>query len=259
MDKIIELFHGAAGKLSTLWGALSHAKDVMVASLTEVVNARSLCGEAGEKADRLNRMMTSLGNIEALTLINKSRSTDRSMGDAMGTAREVDVGMERATSKMKGAAKMVGDEYHGLPSIITDGITNDTDDEVANSISAQIRDIDNDIQELETASKSIEESNTLHAAKSIHGEMSNIPRKVDTCKDMIDSCTEFADRSKSSIDSFLGKWSLETAVSHIKWLVISKVSLFWSRYGYIGFKCMVLWPKLCFFGAKMCMSLAFLR
>jgi len=216
MDKIIELFHGAAGKLSTLWGALSHAKDVMVTSLTEVVNARSLCGEAGEKADTLNQMMTSLGNIEALKLIKSSRSTDRSMGDAMGTAREVDVGMEKATSKMKGAAKMVGDEYHGLPSIITDGITDDTDDEVSNSIGAKIRDIDNDIQELETASKSIEESNTLHAAKSIHREMSNIPRKVDTCKDMIDSCTEFADRSKSSIDSFLGKWSLETAVSHIK-------------------------------------------
>jgi len=33
---------------------------------------------------------------------------------------------------------------------------------------------------------------------------------------MIQSCTDFTVRSKSSIDSFLGKWSLETAISHIK-------------------------------------------
>mmetsp|Transcript_12497 Transcript_12497/g.27126 ORF Transcript_12497/g.27126 Transcript_12497/m.27126 type:complete len:546 (+) Transcript_12497:173-1810(+) len=217
MDKIVELFHGAAGKLSTLWRALSHAKDVMVNSLTEVVNSRSLCGEASEKAEKLKQMTTSLGNIEALKLIKSlSGDRDRSMNDAMGTAREVDVGMEDAALKMKSAAKMVGDEYLGLPSIITDGITDDTDAEVANSFGAKIKDINSDIQDLEMASKAIEDSDIFHAAKTMHKEMSSIPEKVDTCQELVQSCTDFADRSKSSIDSFLGKWSLDDAVSHIK-------------------------------------------
>jgi len=113
---------------------------------------------------------------------------------------------------------MVGYEYRSLPSIITDGITDDGEvyDTSVVGIGAKIRDIDNDIRELETASKSIEESNVIHAAMSIHREMSNVPRHVDTCQDMIESCTAFADQSKSSIDSFLGKWTLETAVTNVK-------------------------------------------
>ena len=41
----------------------------------------------------------------------------RSMDDTMGTARDLDVGMEEAVLKMKKAASMVGNEYHNLPSI----------------------------------------------------------------------------------------------------------------------------------------------
>jgi len=222
MDKIVELFKGTAGKLSTLWGALSHAKDVMVRSLTEVGNARSLCDEAGRNAEKLKSMTTSLRNIEALKLVNKSHNNGstahRSMDDAAGTARDIDDEISDAVLKMKRAAKMVGDEYRSLPSIITDGITDDGEvyDTSVVGIGAKIRDIGNDIRELETASKSIEESNVIHAAMSIHREMSNVPRHVDTCQDMIESCTAFADQSKSSIDSFLGKWTLETAVTNVK-------------------------------------------
>ena len=115
---------------------------------------------------------------------------------------------------------MVGDEYHNLPSIITDGITDESDDdgedEVVRTLGANIRDIDTDIKELETATKTIEDSDVFHAAKAIHKEMSTLPEKVDMCHEMVQSCTNFADRSKSSIDSFLGKWSLETAILHIK-------------------------------------------
>ena len=189
----------------------------MVNSLTEVVNARSLCGDASEKADALKRMTKSMGNIEALKLIKSlSGDRDRSMNDAMGTAREINSGMEEAALKMKNAAKMVGDEYHGLPQIIIDGITNDTDGEVMESFGSKIRDIDSDIEELEMATRAIENSDMISATKTMHREMSNIPDKVDICQEMVQSCTEFADRSKSTIDSFLGKWSLETAVSHIK-------------------------------------------
>ena len=217
MEKVIELFHKAASKLSTLWRALSKAKDAMLSSLNEVVKSKSLCNDANEKMDKLKDMTTSLCNIEAIKLIKSLNGTkDRAVGDTMGAAREVDDGMEEATTKMKSAASTVGDAYHNLPSIITDGIVADTDDEIVNSLGVQIKDIDSDIQDLERATTAIEESDMLHAAKAIHSEIKELPAKVDVCQEMVRSCTEFADRSKSSIDSFLGKWSLETAISHIK-------------------------------------------
>ena len=138
------------------------------------------------------------------------------MNDAESTARGVDVSMEDAALKMKNAAKMVGDEYLSLPSIITDGITDDTDDEITDAFGEKIRDVDGDVQDLEMAMRDIEEANIIDVAKSIRREVSNIPDKLDTCKVMIKSCSNFADKSRSFIDSFLGKWSLEDAVSKIK-------------------------------------------
>jgi len=73
------------------------------------------------------------------------------MNDAESTARGVDVSMEDAALKMKNAAKMVGDEYLSLPSIITDGITDDTDDEITDAFGEKIRDADGEVQDLEMA------------------------------------------------------------------------------------------------------------
>jgi hypothetical protein len=218
MDKVVDLFQGAAGKLSTLWRALAHAKDVMVDSLTEVLNARSLCDEAGEKAEQLKEMVLSHDTDDAMTLIKSLSGDDgtRSMNDAESAARGVDVSMEDAALKMKNAAKMVGDKYLSLPSVITDGITDDTDDEIAGAFGGKIRDVDGDVQELETGMRDIEEANIMDVAKLVRREVLNMPDKLDACKDMIKSCTDFADVSKSFIDSFLGKWSLEDAVSKIK-------------------------------------------
>ena len=216
MDKVIQLFHMAAGKLSTLWRALSNAKEVMVQSLTEVVNAKSLCGEANEKAEKLKQMTISLGSVEAINLVKSlGGRRDRSISDAAEISRGIDDGIDAALVKMKSASKSVGDEYANFPSIITEGITEEEDDEI-NSFTAQIRDVGGDIKQLEEATKAIEDADILHAATTIHKEVKNIPDKVDTCREMIQSCTDFTERSKTSIDSFLGKWSLETAISHIE-------------------------------------------
>ena len=217
MDKVIQLFHMAAGKLSTLWRALSNAKDVMVKSLTEVVNAKSLCGEANEKAEKLKQMTISLGSVEAINLVKSlGGRRGRSISDAADISRGIDDGIEAACSQLKSASKSVGDEYANLPSIITEGISDTEEDDEINSFSAQIRDVSGDIKQLEEATKAIEDADILHAATTIHKEVKTIPDKVDTCREMIQSCTDFTERSKSSIDTFLGKWSLKTAISHIK-------------------------------------------
>jgi len=167
MDKVIELFHSAAGKLSTLWRALSNAKDVMVRVLTEVVNAKSLCGEVNEKAEKLKQMTISLGSVEAINLVKSlGGKRDRSISDASDTSRGIDDGIEAACSQLKSASKSVGDEYANLPSIITDGITDtEEDNDEINSFSAHIRDVSGDIKQLEDATKAIEDADILHATR----------------------------------------------------------------------------------------------
>ena len=58
--------------------------------------------------------------------------------------------------------------------------------------------------------------NSLTSGKLLYNQVSALPRKMDTCEQMIDICRNCASKGKLSIDTFLGKWSLETAVSQIQ-------------------------------------------
>ena len=224
MDMVIELFRCAADKLSTLWRALSHAKDVMVSSLANVIDARSLCAEASEEAGRLRDSTASLFNVE--DLIGKLRQRmdgdggDRgtnALDDAIGTAREVEAKMEGAATKMMNSARMVGEAFGGLPAIITDGIEDVPDDDGDAPAKTRGGNVDADVLDLKTATESIENADMLEVARAIRAEVSNIPGKVDACREMVDGCSDFADRARSAIDSFLhGEWTLETAIKHIR-------------------------------------------
>ena len=224
MEKIVHLFQSAAGKLSTLWEALSHAKDVMVDSLREVVDSRSFCEEATKKVGRLRELTGGLEkksrgvqtlNVETLSVL-KNMYKGNEFSDTMDTARGVDDEVGKAVSRMKSAAKRVKDEYHNLPPMITDGIIDSVEDEGNDSDTSKLREIETNIQDLEDATKTVENAKILQATKEIHEELSKIPSKIDICEEMIGSCTDFTDKSKSSIDSFLGKWTLESATDHIQ-------------------------------------------
>ncbi|KAL7479006.1 hypothetical protein ACHAW6_004755 [Cyclotella cf. meneghiniana] len=223
IEKVVELFQAAAGKLSLLWKSLVTAKDKMVESLTDVIGARSLCVEAGEQMDNLKDLVTSLGmkfwdvrNLNPDTFkILKSMDNDRSLDDAMQTTRGIDDSVEAAVQQMQNVARRVQDEYNNLPPMITDGISDasDDDDVLNDTARKNVDGLQNDIQEMQASAKTIEE---LNATKAMHEEVSRIAEKIEKCKDTLQLCTGFADKSKSSIDSFLGKWSLETAVSQIQ-------------------------------------------
>ena len=235
MDMIIALFHNAAEKLGSLWKALSHAKDVMVKSLTDVVDARALCTEASEEAGQLKETTASFVDVKGLVGKFKKKDAnrqDRGVGDtrsgggnpldaALETARKLEKKMEGAAMKMLNAAKSVGDAFTSLPSIITDGIKDatDDDDDVANESAAKARsggDVDSDVNDLEAATASVENANIAEILTSVKDEVTNIPGKVDTCREMVDGCGEFADLAKSAVNSFLhGKWTLETAINYI--------------------------------------------
>ena len=172
--------------ISSLWRALSHAKDVMVSSLTNVIDARSLCAEASEEAGRLRDTTASLCNVEGLIGKLRKNRTNKDMGadeldDAIGTARKVEATMERAASKMMNSARMVGEAFNGLPAIITEGIKDAPGDDEEAVPKTRGGNIDADVLDLETATESIEKSDLLQVAMTISREVSNVPDKVDAC------------------------------------------------------------------------------
>lgn len=232
MDKVVHLFEAVAGKLSLLWKSLVAAKDKMIESLTNVVGARSLCDEANEKMDSLKDLFRSLGgkfwdarevkvSPETYKLL-RSLDGDSSFDDAMSTTRGIDDSVEAAIQQMKYAAQRVQDEYDALPDMITDGIkigddlADAGDEEIKCTARGSAEGLQKDIQDMEASAMTIEEANILESTKVMHKELKAMDDKVEKCKEMLTVCTDFTERSKSAIDSFLGQWSLETAVTQIQ-------------------------------------------
>ena len=227
MDKVVDLFQAAAGKLSLLWKSLVAAKDKMIESLTDVVGARSLCAEADEKMSNLKELTQSLGSkfwdVRELSpdsyKLLRSLDNDSSLDNAMETTRGIDDSVEAAIQQMKQAAQRVQDEYDELPDMITDGIM-DTSDEEDEDIKVTARGnaegLQVDIQDMEASTRTIEEANIIDATKAMHTEMTSMDEKVDKCKEMLSVCSDFTEKSKAAIDSFMGQWTLETAVSQIR-------------------------------------------
>ena len=229
MDKVVDLFQAAAGKLSLLWKSLVAAKDKMIESLTDVVGARSLCAEADEKMSNLKELTQYLGSklwdVRELSpdsyKVLRSLDTDSSFDNATETTRGIDDSVEAAIQQMKQAAQRVQDEYDELPGMITDGITDATDDDDDdNDIKVTARGnaegLQVDIQDLEASARTIEESNIIDATRAMHTEMTRMDEKVDKCKEMLSVCSDFTEKSKAAIDSFMGQWTLESAVSQIR-------------------------------------------
>jgi len=219
MEKIVTLFEGAADKLSLLWKALSSAKDKMAESLKDVIDAQSFCEKAGEKMKQLRRstdgMDRQLNPESPLTLLKSFNQTR--FGDSINVTREIDDEMVAAKSKMENAANMIYQEYKSLPPMITDGISDTVDDDDDVQLAkTSIATMESELDDMEKSIDTINSADSLQAGKVLYNEVSNLPQKIDACQDMIDVCRDCASKGQLSIDSFLGKWSLETAVSQIQ-------------------------------------------
>mmetsp|Transcript_23068 Transcript_23068/g.37991 ORF Transcript_23068/g.37991 Transcript_23068/m.37991 type:complete len:548 (-) Transcript_23068:171-1814(-) len=219
MEKIVVLYEGAADKLSLLWKALSSAKDKMAESLLDVIEAQSFCEKAGEKmkhlrrsTDGIERQFNPESSLTLLKAFNHSK-----FGDSINVTREIDGEMMAAKSKMEAAANVVYQEYKSLPPMITDGISDtvDEDEDVALA-KTKIASMEADLDDMEKSIDAIKSADSLQAGKALYDEVSNLPQKIDACQDMIEVCRDCASKGQLSIDSFLGKWSLETAVSQIQ-------------------------------------------
>ncbi|KAL7465222.1 hypothetical protein ACHAXS_005554 [Conticribra weissflogii] len=224
MRKVVALFEGATGKLSQLWKALSHAKDVMVESLREVVDARSFCDEARSKVEKL-RMLTNglesksrgVKKMDKETfLFLKKLYTGEDFNDTLSTARGLDEEVANALYKMKSSANRVKEGYDSLPVMVTKGILEDSEEELNDNEACKLEENQSNIQGLEEATSAVENKKVIEAIKEINGELSKLPSKIDVCEEMIKSCSQYTERSQSTIDVFLGKWTLESAVSNMQ-------------------------------------------
>jgi hypothetical protein len=220
MEKIVILFEGSADKLSSLWKALSSAKDKMAESLSDVIDAHSSCENADKNIKQLRSTTDGMErqlnpDSSPLTLL-KSLNVGK-LGDSINVTRAIDGEVTAAKSKMEKAANAIYQEYKSLPPMITDGISDtveeDEEDEVTKT---RIATMETELDDMEKSIDAIKSADSLQAGKALYDEVSNLPRKIDACQDMIDVCRNCASKGKLSIDSFLGKWSLETAVSQIQ-------------------------------------------
>ncbi|KAL7450178.1 hypothetical protein ACHAWC_002139 [Mediolabrus comicus] len=223
MEKIVDLFEGAADKLSLLWKALTSAKERMADCLADVIDAHSFCDTAGEKMKLLRNSMDGIDERfnpdSPLTILTKSFSGSSRLGDSINVAREIDDQVAAAKSKMEHAANAIAKEYKCLPPMITDGISESIDDDrdVEVAAKSQIAKMESELKEFEKSLDMIKSTdNSLTSGKLLYNQVSSLPRKMDTCEQMIDICRNCASKGKLSIDTFLGKWSLETAVSQIQ-------------------------------------------
>ena len=122
------------------------------------------------------------------------KDNDRSLDDAMQTTRGIDDSVKAAIQQIKAAAERVQDEFDSLPDMITAGILDSEDENEGGAEGLQ-----NDIQDIESSTRTIEEANILQATKAIHTEMKTTDDKVNKCKGMLGICSEFTEKSKGCV------------------------------------------------------------
>mmetsp|Transcript_4900 Transcript_4900/g.9710 ORF Transcript_4900/g.9710 Transcript_4900/m.9710 type:complete len:425 (+) Transcript_4900:1-1275(+) len=224
MRKVVELFEGATGKLSQLWKALAHAKDVMMESLREVVDAKVFCDEARGKVERLRELTNGLEtrsrdveklDKETFTFL-KNLYTGEELNETVLTARGLADKVANALHDMKSSANKVKEEYDSLPTVVTKGIVFDSEEHANEDEAAKLEENQSNIQDLEKATSAVENANVMDAIKEINGQLSKLSSKIDVCEEMIISCSQYTIRSQSAIDLFLGKWTLESAASNVQ-------------------------------------------
>ena len=76
---------------------------------------------------------------------------------------------------------------------------NEEDEDIKVTARGGAEGLQNDIQDIESSTRTIEEANILQATKAIHTEMKTTDDKVNKCKGMLGICSEFTEKSKGCV------------------------------------------------------------
>mmetsp|Transcript_32649 Transcript_32649/g.71636 ORF Transcript_32649/g.71636 Transcript_32649/m.71636 type:complete len:572 (-) Transcript_32649:66-1781(-) len=217
---IIQLFKTASEKLSAVWGALAHAKDCLSDCVRHIAQAMHLCDNAKDKSvtliDTCEEIQTHLGNI---TKVNKSSIVsikDLADGDEIRTAIELATNMDdiilAAIRKVVQMIKKVTEGFNNLPNVIKEGLPEDAG---TSGDDPEPADVEDDVRGLNRCRGSIEKSNALTTVQASAEGFSDVKLKIGKCRDMITESRGFAESCNGTIESFMGVWTLEDAMSHL--------------------------------------------
>jgi len=219
---LIDLFQATASKISSLWAALAFAKDCMSDCLEYVLQAKNLVLDAHDKSLTLvTKSESVLGQLQTVKSINKDsfaaikelRQGD-DLKDAISLATNMDEMIVECTSKVTSMVDRVQEGFKNLPDIITDGL--DVEAEGRDDQDAQPRGVDEDIRELEASRQAMEKSDIFTAGKTGASGLSSVSSKTEACTEMLLSVRDFSEHCNSTIESFLGVWDLESAMTKIQ-------------------------------------------
>ena len=217
---IISLFKSVSSKLSSIWGALAHAKDCLMEVIQHVLDSMKLCDDVKDKSVTLmgtcDEVKGHLGNITKLNTESYKSIKDLADGDEIKSMIRLATNMDdiilEAVKKVVLMIKKVTEGFQNLPDVITADMPEDAGKEVDDPEPANVED---DIQELSVSRGAIAEASASEVVKKSDDGISTISSKISKCQDMIVTSRGFSENCQTTIDSFMGVWDLETAMTHL--------------------------------------------
>lgn len=220
---IINLFKETSEKLSSLWAALDFCKDCLSDCLVGALDAKQFCVDAFEHGCSIIETCGSIeGQLEGISSMEmsavasiKSLASGEEMRRAIDLSQSMHDKMLQCADRVMAMVDRVKTGWDALPPIITDGIQDATehgkaidDPEPANT--------ERDIVELDICKDEIVNANLFGAVQSGLKAFSGVNDKVEVCKSLLQTSQGAADNTSSTIESFMGSWSLETMADKIK-------------------------------------------
>jgi hypothetical protein len=218
LNLITRLFEAASGKISKLWAAFSDAKDCLLKCLQPVQDAIKLCTKSKETSLRLieksqivSRQLDAANGFDFQALFKLIK--DGEIQETIDLATSIDDEIIEATNKCVEMVDNVNDGYRNLPDILTSGID---PVEAGRCIDdPDVPDLDDDLLEFETTTRSLEGTDTMNTSKSAVRGFTDVSVKTEKCIQMITSFENFAMRCQQTIESFINEWNLESATTKV--------------------------------------------
>lgn len=219
---LIDLFQATSDRISTLWAGLAFAKDCMADCVEHVVQAKTLVLDAHDKSrSLLGKSQSIMEQLQSVGKINRQTyQTVRDLGsgdeitEAIALAKGMDDLIIECTTKVNSMVDRVSEGFRNLPDIITDGF--DLKEQGKDESDPEPVDVEEDIADLEASREAIEGSDILSACKSGVSGFKSVSTKTEVCTDMLVNVRDFATNCNGTIDSFLGVWDLNSAITKIQ-------------------------------------------
>lgn len=219
---LIDLFQATSDRISTLWAGLAFAKDCMSDCMQHVVQAKTLVLDAHDKSrSLLGKSQSIMAQLQSVGKINRQTyhsvrelGTGDEIPDAIALAKGMDDLIVECTSKVTSMVDRVSEGFKNLPEIITDGF--ELNEQGKDTNDPEPVDVEGDIADLEASREAIEGSDIFSACKSGASGFSSVSTKTEMCTDMLVTVRDFSTNCDSTIESFLGVWDLNSAITKIQ-------------------------------------------